>query len=167
MVGLTQPQRHSGGVASGFSLNLPQRRTNYRFALTPLADAMFQLLIFFMLSSGLTPYSLLPFQSAQAQVDAGPSVAGEEGEDPEPPAPEQAEDVALWTIEAEAVLVGGQRFGFDALDDLAGALGTAGSPGSVVLIVRPSAQVQDITTVLARLSAAEVASVQVSIGEEF
>jgi biopolymer transport protein ExbD len=154
-------------VASGFTLNLPKRRTNYRFALTPLADAMFQLLIFFMLSSGLTPYSLLPFQSAQAQANAAPTVSGEEGEDPEPPALEDAGDVALWTIEAETVLIGGQRFGFDALDDLADALGTAGSPGAVVLIVRPSAQVQDITTVLARLSAAEVASVQVSIGEEF
>lgn len=154
-------------MASSFSLNLPPRKTNYRFALTPLADAMFQLLIFFMLSSGLTPYSLLPFQSAQAQVDNAPSIPGEEGEEIEPPEAEDTGDVALWTIEAETVLVGGQRFGFDALDDLAGALGTAGSPGAVVLIVRPSAQVQDITTVLARLSAAEVASVQVSIGEEF
>lgn len=150
-----------------FSLNIPARRTNYRFALTPLADAMFQLLIFFMLSSGLTPYSLLTFQSAEAQANATPSIAGEEGQ--EPPAPETGDtgDVALWTIEAETVLVGGQRFGFDALDDLANALGTAGSPGAVVLIVRPSAQVQDITTVLARLTAADVSSVQVSIGETF
>ncbi|MCX7561645.1 biopolymer transporter ExbD [Sulfitobacter sp. F26204] len=154
-------------MASGFSLNLPQRRTNYRFALTPLADAMFQLLIFFMLTSGLTPYSLLPFQSAPAQATAEPSVAAEDGTLPDTPAMDEQGDVALWTIEAKAILVGGQRFGFDALDDLAGALGTAGSPGAVVLIVRPSAQVQDITTVLARLSAAEVSSVQVSIGEEF
>ncbi|KIN75137.1 Biopolymer transport protein ExbD/TolR [Sulfitobacter noctilucae] len=150
-----------------FSLNIPQRRTNYRFALTPLADAMFQLLIFFMLSAGLTPYSLLTFQSAPALASAPPSVAGEDGVIPQVPALGPDGEVALWTIEADTVLVGGQRFGFDALDDLAEALGATGAPASVVLIVRPSAQVQDITTVLARLTAAEVASVQVSIGETF
>lgn len=148
-----------------FSLNLPERRRNYRFSLTPLADAMFQLLIFFMLSAGLTPYSLLTLQSAPAQAQtSGTTAEGGEAER-QPPAPPG--ETALWTIEAEAVLVGGQRFGFDALDDLAGALGSGTAPADVVLIVRPSARVQDITTVLARLSAANVGSVQVSTGQAF
>lgn len=148
-----------------FTLNLPERRRNYRFSLTPLADAMFQLLIFFMLSAGLTPYSLLPLQSAPAQAEAGgPAIQGEEAESL-PPAPPG--ETALWTIEAETVIVGGQRFGFDTLDDLAGALGSGTAPADVVLIVRPSARVQDITTVLARLSAANVGAVQVSTGQAF
>ena len=151
-----------------YTLNLPERRRNYRFSLTPLADAMFQLLIFFMLSSGLTPYSLLALQSAPAMAatDSGTASEATPPENQETPTPDTAGDTALWTIEAQTVVVGGQRFGFDALDDLADALGTPTAPGSVVLIVRPSAQVQDITTVLARLAAADVTSVQVSVGEE-
>ena len=146
------------------ALELPERKRNYRFALTPLADAMFQLLIFFMLSSGLTPYSLLTVQSAPG-APTTEAAAGGDADTSEPPPAQAAQEVALWTIEAEAVIVRGQRFGFDALDDLADALGVAGAPSEVVLIVRPTAQVQDITTVLARLSAANVTAVQVSTGE--
>ena len=144
-------------------IQLPERKRNYKFALTPLADAMFQLLIFFMLSSSLTPYSLLTLQSASGGVSA--SGSGSAGNDPDAPALTAApNDVALWTVEADAVLVGGQRFGFDALDALAEALGEPGIPASVILIVRPSAQVQSVSTVLARLRAADVASVQISGG---
>lgn len=151
-------------MAALSTLGLPERRRNYRFALTPLADAMFQLLIFFMLSSGLTPYSLLTLQNAPGEQTSDPSAGGSTN-DPsllQTAGPEGK--VALWTIEAQAVIVGGQSFGFDALDDLAAALGVAGAPSDVVLIIRPTAQVQDITTVLARLSAANVTSVQVSTG---
>ena len=143
-------------------IQLPQRTRKYRFALTPLADAMFQLLIFFMLSSGLTPYSLLTLQSAAGEVSD--EALGGAGDDPSsapvPPPVEQA----LWTIDAETVIVGGQKFGFDALDDLAASLGVAGAPAEVLLIIRPTAQVQDMTTVLARLTAANVNAVRVSTG---
>lgn len=150
----------------GFSLNLPERRRNYRFALTPLADAMFQLLIFFMLSSGLTPYSLLTLQSAAPQSDSAASAPGDTG-DIRPVPPQTDPRVALWTVEANAVLVGGQRFDFDALGELAAALGTADDPAQVILLVRPSAQVQDVTTVLSRLAASDVTSVKVSMAGAF
>jgi biopolymer transport protein ExbD len=143
---------------------LPERQRNYRFALTPLADAMFQLLIFFMLSSSLTPYSLLTVQSAPGDAGAEQAAAGPASDDPPQQMSAPPADVTLWTLEADTVIVGGQRFDFDALDALADALGTAGAPADVILIVRPSAQVQDVTTVLARLRAAEVASVQVTTG---
>ncbi len=144
-------------------IQLPQRTRRYRFALTPLADAMFQLLIFFMLSSGLTPYSMLTLQSAAGEVtDETPG--GQDDQTTEPPPPTEPLEQALWTIDAETVIVGGQRFGFDALDDLASSLGVAGSPAEVLLIIRPTAQVQDITTVLARLTAANVTAVKVSTG---
>ena len=142
---------------------LPERKRNYKFALTPLADAMFQLLIFFMLSSSLTPYSLLTLQSAPGAANtASAPAAGTSNE--ATPLQAATADVALWTVEADAVRVGGQRFEFDALDALAEALGTPGTPASVILIVRPSAQVQDVTTVLARLRAADVVSVRISSG---
>jgi biopolymer transport protein ExbD len=49
-------------AGQGAAISLAQeggRPRKYGFALTPLADAMFQLLIFFMLSSSLSPYSLI------------------------------------------------------------------------------------------------------------
>jgi len=51
----------------------PRSPARYRFVLTPLADAMFQLLIFFMLSSNLAPYSLLTIRSGTTGDPAGAS----------------------------------------------------------------------------------------------
>lgn len=146
------------------TLDLPERPRNYRFALTPLADAMFQLLIFFMLSTGLTPYSMLPIQSA-----AAPAEPGAVGETPlpssAPPAESALANTRIWTIEAEAIVVGGQRFDFASLADLAATLGTRDALANVVVIVHPSARVQDLTAVLAELQGANVASVQISTGD--
>ena len=45
-------------------LNLPvRRRRSVAFSMTALADVLFQLLIFFMLSANLAAYSLLPLRS--------------------------------------------------------------------------------------------------------
>jgi len=144
-------------------LDLPVRRRSYRFALTPLADAMFQLLIFFMLSSSLAPYSLITLKEGAALAEQSGTGIGDTGEAPQPQA--QA-DVALWTLEADAIFIGGQRFGFDAIDDLAEALGTQDSPASVLLLLRSSARVQDMATVLARLRQADVTSVRVATEAE-
>lgn len=151
------------GTAS--RLALPQRKPSYRFALTPLADAMFQLLIFFMLSSSLTPYSLLTLKSAPPPAEEA-SASGETAEQTPPAAPAEAapRDTALWTVEAETLIVGGQSFGFEALPDLAAALGSPSAPADVILILRPSARVQDVTTILEALQLAQVASVQVTAG---
>ncbi|WP_421701042.1 ExbD/TolR family protein [Aliiroseovarius sp.] len=144
-------------------LELPQRKPTYRFSLTPLADAMFQLLIFFMLSSSLTPYSLLTLQSAAAG-EAAPAVEGAETTTDDAGA-DQPGDVALWTIGHEGLTVGGQAFGFDALESLAGALGSEAAPADVILLVEDTARVQDVTTVLEHLQTANVASVRVATGE--
>ena len=149
-------------MASASKLELPERGRSYRIALTPLADAMFQLLIFFMLASSLTPYSLLTLRTA----DAAPATEAAPGSEPDTAqaAPPQTGETALWTIEAGEILVGGQSFGYEALPALAGALGTASAPASVILIVRSGAQVQDVTTVMEALQAAEITSVQVTAG---
>lgn len=152
-------------MTTQFALNLPERRTRYRFALTPLADAMFQLLIFFMLSSGLSAYALLDLQTGTPPSEA--TAGAETGNAPDTAPSSATTNAALWTVEANALRVGGQRFGFDALDDLASALGAQETRGAVVLIVRPSAQVQDIAAVLASLTAANVTSVQITAGRSF
>lgn len=151
----------AGGLSPASRLQLPERRRNYRFALTPLADAMFQLLIFFMLSSSLTPYSLLTVQSAQGQAGAAPAQPGNAADDTAPPALQGGETV-VWAIDKDAIVVGGQRFAFDTLGDLVDALAQADMPADVVLVVQRTARVQDVTTVLARLSLATVGAVRIS-----
>ena len=47
----------------GPGLSLPRRERRYRFSMTPLADVMFQLLVFFMLSANITPYSLIDIRT--------------------------------------------------------------------------------------------------------
>ncbi len=146
-------------------LKLPQRPPRYRFALTPLADAMFQLLIFFMLSSSLTPYSLITLRTS-TQV----AVAGDDA-DAADPAPAQAtdsapeivsRDAALWIIDFGAVIVQNNVFDPDDLPDLAAALGSEEAPADVVLIVRETATVQDISWVMEVLQTANIGSVRVT-----
>lgn len=131
---------------------LPRSKRRYTFALTPLADAMFQLLIFFMLTSSLTPYSLLTLQS-------GPGTGAASGEQ-ETPVEQPGEAAASWTIENGEIVANGQRFGFETLPQLAQALVDADTP-RVLLISSAKAQVQDIVTVLETLAAANIASVQI------
>ncbi len=143
------------------SLNiLPQTERKYRFAVTPLADAMFQLLIFFMLSSNMTPYTLLPLKSAEERpaIGTGATTAPDGTGTVQP----RKGDAIIWIVEAEAVLAGGQKFDFDSLTPLAEALAQEDKAAAVVLVLRPTAQVQDVATVLGRLKAAGIERVQIS-----
>lgn len=136
---------------------LPRHTGRYNFVLTPLADAMFQLLIFFMLSSNLAPYSLLTIRTG-ASGQEGAEASGDPIPDElaEPPA-----NAAIWTVDNGSVLAGGQSFGPDNLSALAEAL--AQQPdAAVVLIMRDAAQVQDLAGVLEALTAAGVVSVQIA-----
>lgn len=145
---------------------LPERPRRYKFVLTPLADAMFQLLIFFMLSSSLAPYSLITLKTAPQEVseaDADSLGAGA-GNDPSQPAPPPAaSNTTLWTVNNGTVRSAGLDYNMDQLADLASALGD-GSPGNVVLIVTPEARVQDVAHALEALEGANVGAVQISRG---
>ena len=130
------------------------RKRSYVFALTPLADAMFQLLIFFMLTSSLTPYSLLTLSS-------GPGTeAGDTETAPEEPAGAVTDPAATWTVEDGQILANGQAFGFDNLPQLAQILVDADTP-RVLLISSERARVQDLVTVLEILAAAQITSVDI------
>ncbi|MGH1330353.1 MAG: ExbD/TolR family protein [Paracoccaceae bacterium] len=142
-----------------FSLGLPQTKRRYSFALTPLADAMFQLLIFFMLSSSLTPYSLLTIRSG-ATGEPGASSGGASGEEPAA----IAADAAIWQIANGQITAGGQSFEFEMLPDLAKAL-KANNTAQILLIAKPGAQVQDLATVLEALTIAGVTGVQLASTE--
>lgn len=141
---------------------LPERPRRYRFSLTPLADAMFQLLIFFMLSTSLTPYSLITLKSAdpgagEAAGDTGP------GSDPSRPAASGGDDLTRWNVGRGIVTAGGQDFPVEQLGDLAEALAETGDT-EVVLVIAGDARVQDIAYVLEALKGADVDGVQIREG---
>jgi biopolymer transport protein ExbD len=139
---------------------LPRSPARYRFVLTPLADAMFQLLIFFMLSSNLAPYSLLTIRSGAAGNPEG----GENGaEEPAPEAAAPIGEVAIWNVAAGNVLIGGQQFGFELLADLAAASNVDGD-AAIILVVRDEATVQDLSSVLEALSAGGITNIQIAGG---
>ena len=145
-------------TASAHPIMQPRPASRYRFALTPLADAMFQLLIFFMLTSSLTPYSLLTVRTGAAP---GQTVS-DPGADPaeqEPVLP--GENAQFWTVTEGQITANGQTFTLDQLPALAAALGQ-NDQAEVVLIMQESARVQDLTSVLEALTAAGVTSVQMA-----
>lgn len=133
---------------------LPQKPRQYKFVLTPLADAMFQLLIFFMLSSSLAPYSLLTIRSG-----AEGSFANTPGT-PENTTATSFGDVAIWNVASDGITVGGQQFGFGTLPDLVAALSDAEI--TILLILRDTAVVQDLARVIEALTTAGITNVQVA-----
>lgn len=142
---------------TGKRIALPQRQRHYRFALTPLADAMFQLLVFFMLSANLTPYSLLGLRAGTVAGTVGAegtsSTTGSEVTG--------AGDTVIWSVNRESVVASGQRFGFDALPRLAEAMQQAGTM-RVLLVTRPDAQVQGLVSVLETLASHGITDVQIA-----
>ena len=122
---------------------------------------MFQLLIFFMLSSNLTPYSLLPLRSgALAAEDTGGAGTARRTAARNTVS---AQDTAIWSISRDSIVSNGQRFGFERLSDLAAAM-QAGGTAQVLLVTRPGAQVQGMVAVLEALAAHGISQVQVANG---
>jgi biopolymer transport protein ExbD len=143
-------------MPSGRISDLPKSTRRYTFALTPLADAMFQLLIFFMLTSSLTPYSLLTLHSGSNANNTAPVAKAV----PNNQKQEQPSQTATWLIENNQIIASGQTFNFSQLSQMAEALIAAKTP-RVLLITKPTAQVQDLVVVLEKLSAAGIETVQI------
>ena len=126
-----------------------------RFSLTPLADAMFQLLVFFMLSAGLSPYSGLLLQSGPSQdiaattnpdAEAGEITAGDGS-------------AVTWTLRADTISVPGNNYEYDQLDLLMEILQRDGIE-RVVIVATPEALVQGLTLVMEALTASNVTDIQ-------
>lgn len=128
-----------------------QRQRRMFFALTPLIDVMFLLLIFFMLSSQISPYALMPVGGVASAngdaVDTGGSSAPLVIRISHGQAQIGGRDVALADMEATAKTLVGQ--------------------GIIAFVAIPSAsaQVQDVVTALEALQAASASDVTlVSVG---
>ena len=135
----------------------PRASGRYKFALTPLADAMFQLLIFFMLTSSLTPYSLLTIRSGAEPGD----VAADPNAAPTPDPVTIGENARIWEVESGQIMINDAPYLPATYAALAAAV-SADPSAEVILVMRSSAQVQDLTQVLEALTSADVTAVKIA-----
>ena len=125
--------------------------------MTAMADVLFQLLIFFMLSANLSSYGLLDIRSGALAGGGGAAEA------PGSARVTDAGETAVWTLAADQITAGGQRFQLGQLDRLADALVTQGTT-NVLLILRADVPVGRVVTVLETLQARGIVSVQIADG---
>lgn len=138
-------------------LGLPVRvRRRVAFSMTALADVLFQLLIFFMLSSNLSAYSMLPLRSGALRGEGGPDAPAATST-----AVTEASATAIWTLNPDGIVASGQHFGLDRMQALAEAL-AARQTRHVLIILRPDVPVQNVATVLELLAAQGIGSVQIA-----
>lgn len=128
-----------------FVIDRPEAPRRPRFALMPLIDIMFLLLIFFMLSSQISPYSLLPVGAVESQTRA--------------PAGERAAGAALALVVSNGfVRIRGERVAAVQLRTLLEGFVAEGASDFVV-IATEAASVQDIVSTLEALRAAAAGNV--------
>jgi len=143
-------------------LPVPDRR--YAFTLMPFADAMMQLLIFFMLSATMSTYSLIDLRAGPPPAKGGGGATVAATTLPALLSETTEAGGALWTVESGFILANGQRFAFDTLGQMVAALGTQEAP-RVTLILRKGTSVQDLVVVLEALAAGGIGAVQIVAGE--
>jgi len=134
----------AGALPSQGVLAPAHPRPRPAFALTPLADIMFQLLIFFMLSTSLAPYALLPL-GQRAPSDTPPADTGAAA--PAPPGMP-----AVWHLGRGQLREGLTWFGIETLPEALAAL-EADGVGEILLFVTEAAQTQDLATLLEKVQA--------------
>jgi biopolymer transport protein ExbD len=129
---------------SGIFPSRPRRARRVPFMLTPLIDVMFLLLIFFMLSSQLSPFSLLPLGRVAGDVpDTAPASTAVSG---------GIADLSV-RVGANRVTIGGEAVEMTALAAKVRDLIGQGVGGFVVVATR-AASVQDIVSTLEALQLA-------------
>lgn len=156
--------RTTGGSAVGsrHRIELARSTRRYRFSLTPLADTMFQLLVFFMLSSNMVPYSLMTIRSGAL---AGESGNAAQGTNPDGSGPETSNPMvtAVWSVNADSIVANGQRFALESIPLLAEALERQ-ETGDVLLVAQKGASVQMMVSILEILADHGITAVRVADG---
>lgn len=142
-------------------LDLPRRNLRAGFSMTAMADVLFQLLIFFMLSANLSSYGLLDIRSGALAGGDGDGDGATEA--PQAGRVTPAGTTAVWTLAPDRITAGGQRFALTQLDRLAEALVTQGTT-DVLLVLRQDVPVGRVVAVLEALQARGIVSVQIADG---
>lgn len=117
------------------------------FALTPLADIMFQLLIFFMLSTSLAPYALLPMTDRAGSGTGDRPVPGATAA--------RATEPAIWHLGRGVIRAGTEEI---SLADLPAALAALHDlpVEEILLFVTETARTQDLVEVMQEVRRAGV-----------
>jgi len=123
--------------AAGLFARTPAR-PRPAFALTPLADVMFQLLIFFMLSSTLAPYALLPVGQGAGAGEAAPAPATAGAAAAAPP---------VWQLGRGEARAGTERFALDEAGARRAAL-ARGGPAELMVLTTSAARTADVVRLL-------------------
>jgi len=154
-IGLTGPAGLGAGPLTGYLPEPDGARARRGFSLMPLADVMFQLLIFFMLSSSLAPYALLSLTA--------PATTPAEARDvprPAPARPDPAPDAqVIWHLERGAVRAGSSRIRLAVLPAALAELRDDGID-DIVVFVSDAARAQDIAGLLEPVGRAGFARLQ-------
>lgn len=135
------------GESQSVAVSVPDARgaKKQAFALTPLADVMFQLLIFFMLSTSLAPYALIPLGVPEQAVEddsLNDPVEPPENTDAEAPRPPE-----IWHVGRGTLRSGRDIFRFTDLEERIALYRQAGGE-EVLLFTTRNATTQDVATVL-------------------
>lgn len=147
-----------------YGLVLPRRNRRYRFSMTPLADVMFQLLIFFMLSANIAPYSMIDLRTGALGGDGASAAETEPQSETDPGVTTDIRTTAVWTLDIDGTVTArGQRFAAERLPALADALLAQGTQ-DVLVILRRDVPVQRLVTVLQTLAGRGITSVQIAAG---
>jgi biopolymer transport protein ExbD len=133
-------------------LRRPRRKRPPGLMLIPLVDVIFLLLTFFILASRIDPFSLLTLDEYRIRSE------GQGAADGAPPLPDLIVAVSRASVQAN-----GETVPLAAFAARSAALRKAGLE-TVTLFTRPSATVQDITTVLDALKKASFRSVVIRGG---
>ena len=137
---------------------LPVMKPQRRIALTPLVDVIFLLLIFFMLTSQIAPFSLISFKAQEA-----PAAFDRPDEAQDPTARTQPASVVLVTVMNGGVSVEGSLTPAEKLDDLMADLRKRGFSAAIIA-PRRDARVQDLISVLEAVKKASFATVSIRSG---
>ena len=127
-----------------------QPRHKPAFALTPLADVMFQLLIFFMLSTTLAPYALIPLGAPAVPATANAPASAPGG---------GTQNLVIWHVGAGEVRAGQSTVPMTALPQIITQL-KAGGLQEILLFTAATATTQDVATVIEAIRVGEVPRVR-------
>lgn len=127
-----------------------QPRRKPAFALTPLADVMFQLLIFFMLSTTLAPYALIPLGAPAVPATANAPASAPGG---------GTQNLVIWHVGAGEVRAGQSTVPMTALPQIITQL-KAGGLQEILLFTAATATTQDVATVIEAIRVGEVPRVR-------
>lgn len=124
-------------------------------SLTPLVDVIFLLLIFFMLTSQIAPFSLISFSGTKAEEKSGDTL-------PLPPTETNAavNFGVLITVLNGSVAINGERSPHDKIDMVMKELRKNGVTTAIISL-RTTATVQDLITVLEAVKKAKFETISI------